>query len=171
VQALEEKPSAEPREGIIGTSAIFNCSRKEQDTLRVPNNKVNHREIRRDMKNFLEEELETSPYTHCVFDAQIGILEIARKTSLAPTIKGIAARIQQLLSQTKVVASSYTSVEIAPIPDPEDFLRALDSAYLVSRFAATFHGPNPLTLMKRSEAIVRLSSFCEWKKWESTDSR
>ena len=94
-------------------------------------------------KNFLEEELETSPYTHCVFNAQIGILGIARKTNLAPTVKGIAARIQQLLSQTKVVASSYTSVEIAPIPDPEDFLRALDSAYLVSRFAATFHGPNP----------------------------
>jgi len=35
VQALEEKPSAEPREGHHWHIAIFNCSRKEQDTLRV----------------------------------------------------------------------------------------------------------------------------------------
>ncbi|HZS28755.1 MAG TPA: hypothetical protein VFB76_16120 [Candidatus Angelobacter sp.] len=144
VRALEEKPSAEPREGHrwhIGNIQLFTqntgyfaCGRTTKSTIE---------KFDETSKNFLEEELETSPYTHCVFNAQIGILGIARKTSLAPTVKGIAARIQQLLSQTKVVANSHTSVEIAPIPDPEDFLRALDSAYLVSRFAATFHGPNP----------------------------
>ena len=30
-----------------------------------------------------------------------------------------------------------------PIPDPENFLKALDSAYQVSSFTATFSGPNP----------------------------
>jgi hypothetical protein len=58
-------------------------------------------------------------------------------------VKGIAARIQQLLSRSDAIARNNISVEIAPIPDPEDFLLALESAYRVSRFAATFRGPNP----------------------------
>ncbi|WAK02485.1 hypothetical protein [Methylobacter sp. YRD-M1] len=42
-----------------------------------------------------------------------------------------------------VITENEISVEIVPIPDPEGFLRALSSAYRVTRFAATFRGPNP----------------------------
>jgi hypothetical protein len=35
------------------------------------------------------------------------------------------------------------AVEIVPIPDPEDFLASLNDAYAVSKFSATFRGPNP----------------------------
>jgi hypothetical protein len=94
-------------------------------------------------RDFLEEELKTSPYTHCVFDAQIGIVGIARKSALAPTVKRIAERVQQVLSNSEVAGISNVSVEIAPIPDPEEFISAIATAYRVSRFAATFHGPNP----------------------------
>ena len=34
-------------------------------------------------------------------------------------------------------------MNIAPIPDPNDFVSTLETAYRVSRFTATFHGPNP----------------------------
>jgi hypothetical protein len=36
-----------------------------------------------------------------------------------------------------------TYVNVAPIPDPNDFVSILESAYRVSRFTATFRGPNP----------------------------
>lgn len=93
--------------------------------------------------DFVEEDQEESPYTHCVFDAQVGFMGIAKKQSLASTTKGIAARIEQLLAATTVVAANSLAVEIRPIPDPEGFIRALHSAYRVYRFSASFRGPNP----------------------------
>lgn len=93
--------------------------------------------------NFVEEDLKESPYTHCVFDARIGIIGIAKKSSLAQTAKGVAKRIEQLLSISSVIRDNDISVEIKPIPDPEDFLRLLATAYRITRFSATFRGPNP----------------------------
>jgi len=93
--------------------------------------------------NFIVEELETSPYTHCVFDAAIGFVGIAKKTSLASTTRGIARRIEELLSFTNEVRENGISVEISPIPDPEGFLREIQNAFRVMQFVATFHGPNP----------------------------
>jgi hypothetical protein len=94
--------------------------------------------------NFVEEELETSPYTHCVFDAEIGFVGIAKKTSLSPTTQGIARRIEEVLSRTSQVTDNQIRVEITAIPDPENFLREVEQAYRVMQFAATFHGPNPI---------------------------
>lgn len=93
--------------------------------------------------NFVEEELEESPYTHCVFDATIGFVGIARKPNLSQTAKGIAARLEKLLSLAEVVARNGVLVEIRPIPDPDGFLKAIDAAFKVFRFSATFRGPNP----------------------------
>ncbi|HXJ07584.1 MAG TPA: hypothetical protein VNH65_20990 [Candidatus Acidoferrum sp.] len=144
VEALKEKPSFEAREGYrwhIGNLRLFSHSAGYFAVGRTTRSTVE--KFDEQSGDFLEEELETSPYTHCVFNADIGILGIAYKASLAPTIKGIAARIQQLLSVTKIVQTNGVLVEIAPIPDPQDFIRALETAYAVSRFTATFHGPNP----------------------------
>jgi hypothetical protein len=44
---------------------------------------------------------------------------------------------------SRAISENNISVEIRPIPDPEGFLRALNTAYRVSRFTATFRGPNP----------------------------
>lgn len=93
--------------------------------------------------NFVEEELEESPYTHCVFDASIGIIGIARKPILSPTSKGVAGRLEQLLSVAQIVKNNDLLVEIRPIPDPDGFLKAIDKAFRVFSFSATFRGPNP----------------------------
>lgn len=93
--------------------------------------------------DFVEEELEESPYTHCVFDARIGFIGIAKKPNLSQTTKGIANRIEQLLSLAEVVQNNNILVEIRPIPDPDGFLSSLDSAFRVFSFSATFRGPNP----------------------------
>jgi hypothetical protein len=42
-----------------------------------------------------------------------------------------------------VVVRNSIVVEVRPIPDPEGFLKAIDAAFRVMRFSATFSGPNP----------------------------
>lgn len=93
--------------------------------------------------DFIEEEQEESPYTHCVFDAAIGLIGIAKKPILSTTTKGIAARLEQLMSKTSVVSRNDIAVEVRPIPDPDGFVKAIDSAFRVMKFSATFRGPNP----------------------------
>jgi hypothetical protein len=144
LSALFEKPSGELRKGNIwhigniesfsDTSGYFAIGRTTNSTIEKFDNFTG---------NFIEEELEKSPYTHCVFDARIGLIGIAKKISLAPTTTNIANRIEDLLSKTHTIREHNISVEIRPIPDPEGFIKALTSAYQVSRFTAWFSGPNP----------------------------
>ena len=94
-------------------------------------------------ENFVEEEVEAGPYTHCVFNSSIGFVGIARKSSLAPTTEGLARRLKELLEQAEVVKRNGVSVEIDPIQDPGSFLNALEQAYQVLRYTVTFTGPNP----------------------------
>lgn len=142
--ALHEKPSGELRKGYIwhiGNIEYFSDNMGYFAVGRTTNSTIEKFD---DLTgNFVEEELEESPYTHCVFDARIGFIGIARRASLAPTAKGIATSIEKLLSMSRVITDNDISVEIAAIPDPEGFLNALASAYRVTRFAATFRGPNP----------------------------
>jgi len=147
LSAILEKPSAEIRTGYMWH--IGNLQPFDDDNMtgyfavgRTTNATVE--KFDPESKNFLVEELETSPYTHVVFDASIGILGIAKKTSLAPTAKGIASKIEMLLQQTTEILKNEITVEVRPIPDPDGFLKAVLAAYRVSRFTATFRGPNPI---------------------------
>ncbi len=145
LNALAEQPHAQFREGYdwhIGKVEFFSDS---AGTFKIGRTAKGIIEIFDEVSgDFLVEETETSPYTHCVFDARLGIVGIARKANLAPDARGIATKLQQLLSKASLIRQNRISVEIDPIPDPEDFLAALSSAYQVSSFSATFRGPNPL---------------------------
>lgn len=144
LRAILEKPSGELRRGFhwhVGNllrfselSGYFAVGRTTISTIEKFNPESG---------DFVEEELEESPYTHCVFDADIGFIGIAKKPNLSQTTKGIAGRVEQLLSMTRVVRDNGILVEIRPIPDPEGFLTTLDSAFRVFSFSATFRGPNP----------------------------
>lgn len=144
LKALLEKPSGELRKGYqwhIGNLRQFNeftgyfaAGRTTISTIEKFNPESG---------DFVEEELEESPYTHCVFDANIGFIGIAKKPNLAATTKGIASRLEQLLSLTRIVKANEISVEIRPIPDPDGFLASIDAAFKVFSFTATFRGPNP----------------------------
>jgi hypothetical protein len=142
--SLEEKPDLQVRVGYrwhVGnvtmyseTSGYFAIGRTTRSTIE---------KFDVETGNFVEEELETSPYTHCVFDADIGFIGIAKKPSLSPTIEGIARRIEEVLSRNTQVVENEIRVEVSAIPDPESFLREIEQAYCVLQFAATFHQPNP----------------------------
>lgn len=144
LRALAEKKSARLRKDHIwhignirhfsNTTGYFAIGRTTTSTIEKYNKETG---------NFVAEELESSPYTHGVFDAEIGFVGIAKKSSLTPTTKGIAIRLQQLLSLAEIVEVNGISVEISPIPDPDGFVRSLTAAHRVINFTATFHGPNP----------------------------
>ena len=55
----------------------------------------------------------------------------------------IAEKIEKLLSLNSGIFLNEVRVEISPIPDPEGFIRQLSKASLVTRFTASFGGPNP----------------------------
>lgn len=144
LRAILEKPSGELRKGIewhIGNIKMFSdytgyfaAGRTTVSTIEKFNTESG---------DFVEEELEASPYTHCVFDARIGFVGIAKKPTLSQTTKGVANRVEQLLSLARIVRNNDILVEIRPIPDPDGFLSSIDSAFKVFSFSATFRGPNP----------------------------
>jgi hypothetical protein len=144
LSSLEEKPDSQVRVGYrwhIGNVTLFSKSSGYFAIGRTTRSSFEKFDAA--TGNFVEEELETSPYTHCVFDAEIGFVGIAKKPSLSPTTQGIARRVEEVLSRTTQVTENEIRVEVSAIPDPESFLRELEQAYRVLQFSATFHGPNP----------------------------
>lgn len=144
LSSIDEKPSAELRNGFnwhIGNVQMFD---KKTGYFAVGRTTISTIEKFDEISgNFVEEELESSPYTHCVFNASIGFIGIAKKPNLSQTTKGIAGRLEQLLSLSSVVIGNEMTVEVRPIPDPEGFLNSVENAFRVFSFSATFRGPNP----------------------------
>lgn len=94
--------------------------------------------------DFVDELDDSGPYTRVIFDCRIGLLGIAKKSKLAPDAASLAAKIQSLFESSKVILESGVEVRVDLIPDPEDFIQKLKSAYAIKRFKATFTGPNPV---------------------------
>jgi len=104
LKAIEEKPSAELRRGHIWHIGNIRLFSETTGYFAVDGRPTRQsRSSTEATGNFVEEELATSPYTHCVFDASIGLLGVAQKASLARSAKGVAARIDELLSRSEVI--------------------------------------------------------------------
>ncbi len=143
--ALREKAFTRVREGYrwhIGNVKLFSETSGYFRIGRTTRTQIE--KFDEESGNFVEEQQETSPYTHCVFDSLIGFIGIAKKSSLSPTPEGIARRIVEVLSRTTPIVENEIEVEIGAIPDPDSFLREIAEAYAVKKFTATFHGPNPI---------------------------
>lgn len=144
LSSLNERPTTEVKPGY--SWHIGNVERYSPDTGYFALGRTTTKtfeKFNQDTGNFLVESLETSPYTHCVFDASYGFIGIAKKPALANTTTAIARRVKELLSFTREVSENHLTVEVDPIPDPSAFLREIRDAFRVARFIASFHGPNP----------------------------
>lgn len=94
--------------------------------------------------DFTESIDESGPYTFVYFDAELGVLGIAKKAKVANDVKAISRKIQKLLFSTTLVKENKIDVRVDAIPDPESFLQKIHSAYAIKRFKANFTGPNPI---------------------------
>lgn len=142
--ALEDRPSLQIREPFVwhignleyfsATYGYFAVGRTSKKTVDLYDEKT---------KNFVEIDHKESPYAHCLFDSEIGILVISKNNILSQRTEMIAEKIEKLLSLNSGIFLNEVRVEISPIPDPEGFIRQLSNASLVTRFTASFGGPNP----------------------------
>lgn len=96
-----------------------------------------------DTKKFQEAELEESPNTTCLYEAELGILVIAKKSTLSQDTIKLAEKVEQLLSNAEVIITNEIRIDVSPIPDPDGFIKRLTNANKIFRFTATFGGPNP----------------------------
>lgn len=141
---LEERPSAELRRGTywhIGNivfvddiGGYFAAGRTTHAILEKYDASTG---------NFLEETLETSPYTHVLFDCQVGFLAIAKKTRLSPTVDGIAKKIGRVFEHSTTAIQNEMVVVLDPISDPHDFIESVRAAFAIRRFEVTFSRTNP----------------------------
>ena len=165
MQAISDRPSKELRRGHIwhiGNIDTFSKNRGYFAVGRTTKSTIEKYDQK--TRNFEIEELDTSPYTHCVFNSRIGLLGIAHKSHLSARVNGIASQIGKLLSQTDIIVHYGISVEILPIQDPDNFINAISSAYCVSSFTATFRGPNPSDADAYfQKPLASLVSICEAK--------
>ena len=125
----------------IGNVYLFNKTQGSFAIGKIPRSSIE--KFDETTGNFIEEEIESSPYTYCVFDLSLGIIAIANKPSLSSDIKNIAKKIEKLFSMTYVVTIHAITVEVRPIPDPDSFITSIENAYKIFKFKATFRGPNP----------------------------
>lgn len=142
--AINEKPTIVNRldhnwhigniEPLLENSGYFRVGRTTKRTVERYDQKTG---------DFIDQTEEESPYTHVIYNLEIGFMGIAKKTRLSPSTKGIANTIKKLMLETRIVKSSGVDVEIQPISDPEGFLNKISSAYAIKKFTASFTGPNP----------------------------
>jgi len=143
-RVLEERPSVELIPGyfwhignvlfIDDTGGYFAAGRTTKSTLQKYDGETG---------NFVEEELETSPYTHVLFDCGIGFMAIAKKTKLSPTAQGVARKIEKLFESTAVIKEHQIAVSVDAISDPVNFIQSVRAAYSIRRFEVTFSRSNP----------------------------
>lgn len=94
--------------------------------------------------DFIEQTDDSGPYTYVYFDAALGLLGVTKKSKVAPTVGSIARKLQLLFAKTDLAWHAGIEVRVDIIPDPEDFLQKLHSAYSIKGFRADFTGPNPV---------------------------
>jgi hypothetical protein len=113
-------PSEELREGHIWH--IGNISEIDDESIvfaigRTINTKIGQYDDSN--KNFLDEDIESSPYTYAILDCKFQLLAIARKSKLSSDNKVIANQFEKLANLSAVIKNFKREVKIEAINDPE----------------------------------------------------
>lgn len=167
---IDDRPSVELRVGyswhlgnvtIIGNDGIyFAFGRTTRSIMEMWNE---------DKGEFVEVQFDTAPYTHVVFDLRNQVAAIAAKSKLAPHPRGIAKKLEQVLSESGHAKTAAVSFEVTPLSDPRDFINHLRSAYAVHKFTMSFSRPNPIDAEELfHKPMEKLLQKVEGRKGETT---
>jgi hypothetical protein len=144
-EAIEEKPTRETGargvrwhlgnvEELDDNGLYFALGRTSRGTIPLLDAKTG---------DFIEAASETAPYTHVILDVPSEVCAIAKRTGLAATVTSVGNHLARVLGASTVARQYGIQFEVAPLTDPEEFLRLLRSAYAITRFTVTFTRPNP----------------------------
>lgn len=151
--ALVERPSQELRKGY--TWHVGNLEQVDDDGFYFALGRTTTSTLtlwHDDRGEFEEVEFDDSPYTHAYIDTRMGIVALASKSRLSPTVEGIGRQLEKLLNASHRAAETESEFDISVIKDPEEFIELLRSAYSIERFTFTFTRPNPFDV---NELIIR----------------
>lgn len=109
-------------------------------------------------KNFIDQEFDTSPYTHIVLHIPTEIVAIAKKQKLGPSRRSIGKHLARLLNESELQKELRAAITISEVIDPTTFLEDLKNAYSISRFTLQLSRPNPIDaeeyLVKPSQQVI-----------------
>lgn len=94
--------------------------------------------------DFMEEEAMRAPFTLGVFDPQLQICGVIRKSGVSQNATEISGKLAALLNAAPFARQANSKILVEPIPDPVGFLQAIRSARAVLRFSFTVSRPNPM---------------------------
>ena len=143
-RVISEKPSYEFRAGYnwhIGNVEQLTTTRGYFAVGRTTSSILEKFDLQ--SKNFVEEMYDTSPYTHVLYNTELGLMAIGKKGKLSPTVFGISSKIEKMFSLTDIIRQSGVIVDIDFIRDPKSFIQKLESAFSIKKYSASFGGPNP----------------------------
>ncbi|WP_143296306.1 hypothetical protein [Acetobacter okinawensis] len=118
---------------------------------------------------FLQEEQDESPYTHCVFNAEFGLVAIANKYTLAKDTKEISKKMEKVLSRSYSIIRNKIKIEILPIPNPDSFVKEIQEAHRIFSLTASFGRPNPFDADAYfQQPLARLLAEAHGQKGQAT---
>jgi hypothetical protein len=143
VETIRSLPETRSRQGLVWH--IGNVTDVDESSIyfRVGRTSKSTVEVYHDGR-FIDEEFETSPYTHVLLETQIEVCAIARKSKLADTTSGIARQLARLLNRSDSARAIRARFEVSMINDPEGFISRLRDAVSVETFWMTFTKPNAI---------------------------
>lgn len=144
LSAINDKPALSLSSGVewhIGNIEFIDSSRGSFAVGKTT--KTTLEKFDKESGDFVNNIDDAGPYTKVIFDCDIGLLGIAKKSKLAPDAATVARKIRELLAQSVTVTESGIEVRVDYIPDPNGFIIKLRDAYSIKKFKATFTGPNP----------------------------
>ncbi|ADV66420.1 hypothetical protein [Deinococcus maricopensis] len=104
---------------------------------------INLSNFDRSLGQFTDSTSENWPSTHVICDTYIGLVAIAKNSKLTVDTYTIARRVKEILENSETIKEAYYDVVIDPIYSSNDFMKQLEFAYSIRRFAFEFTPPNP----------------------------
>ena len=142
--AIEDKPSEELRQGQ--SWRIGNIKKLSEVAVFFALGKITsatHALYDEERGDFVEEAQEEAPHTYVGIDLELQVCAIAQKPKIAPQVDNIAKNLAKLLSRSTVAGQGRFTFTLSEISDPDEFLKLVRNAILISEFEMTFSPPNP----------------------------
>jgi hypothetical protein len=93
--------------------------------------------------DFLDTDLDIAPYSHCLLDLDTQLLAMTFNQTLSASIASQGKALNSVLSSKLNDFPRFNSIEVRQLPDPQEFISKIRSAYAVSKFWVKVGKPNP----------------------------
>lgn len=95
------------------------------------------------LKEFREVEQSQAPFTVGVYDRRSQVAGILVKQGVSMNARELAYKVTILLEEAGIARRNNREIVVDYIPDPDGFIKSLETAFRITRFEFEFTPPNP----------------------------